>query len=258
MNALTFLGTGPGAPVEGRGHSSALLVAGGKRFLVDAGEPCSRRLKELGVSIESIDAVLISHGHTDHIGGLPMFIQGAWLEARQRPLPIYLPSELTEPLRAWLEAVYLPEKLIGFAIEWRAWETAPSPVELGGVQATVSPTTHLHGLRRLIEPGNTERFLSYSFAFEAEGRRLVCSADLGAAADLEALLSTPCDVLVCELAHFEPEELFEYLGAKAIGRLCLTHLTARFHAETPRIAAVAAAMLAVPVQILADGDRVEW
>lgn len=252
MNALTFLGTGPGAPTVGRGHSSALLEAGSGRYLIDAGEPCSRRLKELGVPIATLDAILLSHGHSDHTGGLPMLIQGAWLEARTRPLPIYLPGELIGPLRAWLEAVYLPEKLLGYPIEWRAWETATFPLDLGGTSVTVSPTTHLDGLRERIDPGNLERFRAYSFAFEAEGRRLVCSGDLGAPGDLEALLALPCDVLVCELAHFEPEELFGYLGGKAIGRLCLTHLAERFQAEIPRIGALAAA------HILADGDRVEW
>ena len=141
MNALTFLGTGPGSPVADRGHSSALLEAGGKRFLIDAGEPCSRRLKELGVPITALDAVLLSHGHSDHTAGLMMLLQGAWLEGRKTPLPVYLPGELIEPLRAWLEAVYLPEKLIGFAIEWHPWETETLPVDLGsGVTRAVAVT----------------------------------------------------------------------------------------------------------------------
>lgn len=258
MNALTFLGTGPGTPVADRSHSSALLETGGKRILIDAGEPCSRRLKELGVPLATIDSILLSHGHSDHTAGLMMLIQGAWLEARTRPLPIYLPGELIAPLHAWLEAAYLPEKLIGFPIEWRPWERATVPVDLGGIAVTISPTTHLHGLRALLDPDNRERFLAYSFALEAEGRRLVCSADLGAPEDLEAHLSAPCDVLVCELAHFEPEELFGYLQSKSIGRLYLTHLTARFQAEIPRIAALAAEMLPAPAHFLSDGDRFEW
>lgn len=261
MHALTLLGTAPGAPAPGRGHSSALLESGGCRLLVDAGEPCSRRLRELGVPIDSLDAVLISHGHSDHTAGLMMLLQGAWLEGRKRALPIYLPGELIAPLRGWLDAVYLPEKLIGFALEWRPWETAEQPALLGHtVRVTVSSTTHLDGLRDQIEPGNLRRFLAYSLAFDLGERRLVCSADLGAPSDLDAMLAAPCDVLICELAHFEPEALFAYLQGKRIGRLFLTHLTNRFLGEIARIEALAAEMLPAlpPVTVLADGERVEF
>ncbi len=99
MDALTFLGTGCGWPMTDRYHSSLLLEYGGRRWLLDAGEPCSHRLKAMGVPFESLDAVFISHGHSDHLSGLPMIIQGAWLEGRTRPLPLYLPAELIDPVR---------------------------------------------------------------------------------------------------------------------------------------------------------------
>ena len=101
MDALTFLGTGCGWPMADRYHSSLLLEEGGRRWLLDAGEPCSHRLKAMGVPFDSIDAVFISHGHSDHLSGLPMLMQGAWLEGRSRALPVYLPSELIAPVRMW-------------------------------------------------------------------------------------------------------------------------------------------------------------
>src|ERR1700742_4276679 len=110
MDALTFLGTACGIPMTDRFHSSILLESAGRRWLLDAGEPCSQRLKAMGISFKSLDGIFISHGHSDHLSGLPMIIQGAWLEPRSRPLPLYLPAELIFPIRTWLEAVYLPEK----------------------------------------------------------------------------------------------------------------------------------------------------
>ena len=228
MAALTFLGTGCGQPTADRACSSLLLAADGCRWLLDAGEPCSRRLKALNVSFDSIDAVFISHGHSDHVGGLPMLLQGAWLEPRTRALPIYLPGELIEPLKHWLEAVYLPGSLLPFPIEYHAWEILPglgAALAAGQVRVTASPTTHLDGLRARFDPAAHHRFRAYSLAFDwtAAGRRLVYSADLGQPDDLAPLLVRPCDLLVCELAHFTPEALFSFLQDQPVRHLCLTH-----------------------------------
>ena len=51
MDALTFLGTGCGIPMTDRFHSSILLESGGRRWLLDTGEPCSQRLKAHGRAV---------------------------------------------------------------------------------------------------------------------------------------------------------------------------------------------------------------
>lgn len=267
MFSLTFLGTGGGLPMDDRFHSSILLeTPTGRRYLLDAGEPCSQRLKALGVAFDSIDAVLLSHGHSDHTGGLPMFLQGAWLEPRTRPLPIFLPGELIAPLRAWLEASYLPDKLLGFPVEWHAWETDAPATLADGLRVHVNPTTHLNGLRRLIDPKATHRFKPYSLdlAWPGPGNacRLVYSADLGRPEDLDALLGggQATDVLICELAHFTPAALFAYLADKTVNVLLLNHLTAESGAHSGEITAQAVRDLprVREVRVMRDGERVEF
>ena len=265
MDVLTFLGTGCGVPMTDRCHSSLLLEAGGRRWLLDAGEPCSHKLKAMGVPVSSLDAVFISHGHSDHLSGLPMVIQGGWLEGRTRPLPVYLPAELIAPLRGWLEAVYLPAKLLGFGVEFHAWERLPGravTLDEGRLRVSVHSTSHLDGLRQLIDPAATERFLAYSLAFDwpASGKRLVYSADLGQPQDLAAILSPPCDLLVCEMAHFSPESLFDFLRDKPVRRLCLTHFTAEHGARADAIRELGDAALpaASEVRAMRDDERVEF
>lgn len=55
-------------------RGNALLVESGKtRLLVDAGfgpREMSRRLERLGVAAGDIDAVLVTHEHSDHVGGV--------------------------------------------------------------------------------------------------------------------------------------------------------------------------------------------
>ena len=265
MDALTFLGTGGGWPTAERTCSSLLLETGGSRYLLDAGEPCSHRLKKAGVSFASIDAVFISHGHSDHLSGLPMLIQGAWLQSRTRPLPVYLPAELIAPLKAWLDAVYLPADIIGFPIKYIAWETLRGPsmmLDAGRMRVGAAPTTHLDGLRSLIDPSAHDRFRAYSIAFEwpESGRRLVYSADLGEPEDLDAVLTLPCDLLVCEMAHFTPKTLFAYLRGKPVRRLCLTHFSPEHDARIDEIRVLGEAMLgnAIPILTVRDNERVEF
>ena len=66
MVRVTVLGSGS------RGNCT--LVQGGRtRILVDAGfsgRETERRLHEAGESLDSIDAILVTHEHADHIGGV--------------------------------------------------------------------------------------------------------------------------------------------------------------------------------------------
>ncbi len=82
---LTFLGTGTsqGVPVIGcrcavctsadahdnRLRTSAMVETdNGRRFIIDAGPDFRQQMLREGV--RHIDAILLTHGHTDHIGGL--------------------------------------------------------------------------------------------------------------------------------------------------------------------------------------------
>ena len=69
------------------------------------------------------------------------------------------------------------------------------------------------------------KYEAFCFLLESNETRVAHSADIGALEDLEPLLQKPVDLLVCELAHVKPNELFTFLSNKEIGHVAFTHLS---------------------------------
>lgn len=67
-----MLGTGS-AFAKANYNNNALFTTGGQTLLVDCGITAPRALHDLGRTFNEIDAVLITHIHADHIGGLEEF-----------------------------------------------------------------------------------------------------------------------------------------------------------------------------------------
>ncbi|MET4038998.1 ribonuclease Z [Bradyrhizobium sp. RT6a] len=71
MFALTFLGTSASVPSAERNHPALLVVAAGKRVLIDCGEGTQRQLLRSGAGFRRLDRILLTHAHLDHVLGIP-------------------------------------------------------------------------------------------------------------------------------------------------------------------------------------------
>ncbi|MDR0523937.1 MAG: MBL fold metallo-hydrolase [Candidatus Methanoplasma sp.] len=83
-------GAVPRTPLIGAKGFSVLVEAGGKRILFDAGRRgkyLTHNMGHLGVPPDSIDCLVASHGHRDHVGGLADL-----LRSRTSPLKIFAPK----------------------------------------------------------------------------------------------------------------------------------------------------------------------
>jgi len=79
---------------SGSKGNSILVESGKTRLLIDAGlsaRELRKRLDSLGVEAESLDALLITHEHGDHVRGLGPLV-------RQLDLPVYLQTDLARKL----------------------------------------------------------------------------------------------------------------------------------------------------------------
>ena len=71
MFALTFLGTSASVPSAERNHPALLVEAGSNRILLDCGEGTQRQLLRSGAGFRRLDRILLTHGHLDHVLGIP-------------------------------------------------------------------------------------------------------------------------------------------------------------------------------------------
>ncbi len=97
---LTVLGGSGGFPAAGGACSGYLIEHAGFRLLVDPGYAIVPRLLEL-VPAEGIDAVVVSHGHPDHVADLNPLLRARALRDDPAPrLAAYALSDALDPVLA--------------------------------------------------------------------------------------------------------------------------------------------------------------
>lgn len=95
---VTLLGTGSPQPSAKRFGMSTLVQAGDNYFLFDVGRGAMIRLQQVGVQRGELEAVFLTHLHSDHVVGLPdLFMTGWMLDAHElrgsvQPFTIYGPG----------------------------------------------------------------------------------------------------------------------------------------------------------------------
>ncbi len=91
---VTLLGTGSPALNPARFGPSTLVQAGGLNLVFDAGRGLTIRMAQVGVQPGDIDALFITHFHSDHVNGFSdLWMAGYMLNnpsgRRQMPLQVY-------------------------------------------------------------------------------------------------------------------------------------------------------------------------
>ena len=141
MAIFTFLGTGTsqGVPVIGcrcevctstdrrdnRLRTSAMVEAEGQRMVIDAGPDFRQQMLREGVS--HLDAILLTHNHKDHTGGLDDIRAFNYLE--KRATEIYCEKYVEDTLRMEYSYAFAEKKYPG-APEWHVHNIDENPFEI--------------------------------------------------------------------------------------------------------------------------------
>ena len=135
-----MLGTASAMPVSDRNPSAQALQVHGRLFLIDCGEGTQRQMVRMGVSLQKIDTIFISHIHGDHVYGLDGLLSTLAMGGRQASVDIYGPRNLGPMLNFFRSY----NEWIGFEIRFHALDAkAPELImETKSTQVFALPLEH--------------------------------------------------------------------------------------------------------------------
>lgn len=112
MIDLTLLGCGGNVPMPNRFLSSLFINYKGRKMLIDCGEGTQVAMKKYNCGFKTIDLILITHLHGDHIIGLIGLLQTMGNSGKTDDLTIVGPVGITDAMNAIKVLVeYLPYRV---------------------------------------------------------------------------------------------------------------------------------------------------
>ena len=166
-------------PSPGRAETCILITAGDDLFVVDIGDGSNDNLRSWNINFRDIEAVLITHLHSDHIADLPGLHQNAWVVGeRSSKLKVFGPEGIDQFTQG-IEMAYAHDYV--FRNEHHG--DAIAPLQFAGFDTRVidlnNPVIFDNGELKItafrvihepIEP-------ALGFKFEYKGRSIVISGD---------------------------------------------------------------------------------
>jgi ribonuclease BN (tRNA processing enzyme) len=144
---VTIVGSGDAFGSGGRFNTCFMLETQERTLLMDFGASAPVALKAQGHDPDRIDAVILSHLHGDHFGGLPFLLLDAqFLSRRSRPLTIAGPPGSRERIKALMEVFFPRSTGTNWRFPWDVVEIAPAlATELIGLTVTTAEVVHPSG-----------------------------------------------------------------------------------------------------------------
>lgn len=285
-DAITIVTCGTGTPIPSdRVQACTAVFVNGLFLLFDAGDGAQRSMERSLLPITEIDAVFLTHFHSDHIADVGEVISRSWILGRTTTLPVY-GGEAVQRVVDGFNAVYaLDDKyrqthhgadILDSSVEPAEPHTIPDPgaegrvvYERDGVTVTAFRVNHPP-----IEP-------ALGYRIEYAGKSVVISGDT---TDTESLrtMSEGADVLVSEVMsrevleavecalkrlddprnarlirdirtyHIGTTELAGLAQGAGVRTLVLTHQVPSFDNDDPRVEL----LLAAPIRAIYSGELI--
>jgi len=230
--AVQFLGSGDAFGSGGRFQACVLVRADSSAFLLDCGASSLIAMRRFDVDPNDIDAILVSHLHGDHFGGLPFFVLDAQLISRRtNPLVIAAPAGFEARVRDAMEVLFPGSSRTEqrFAINFIELPEGTA-TQIGAITVTAYPVVHASGAT------------PYALRVDCDGKVIAYSGDTDWT---DALLDAArnADLFICEAYTFDKQVKFhvDYASLRShrqrltCRRLILTHMSTNMLAHVDEI-----------------------
>lgn len=220
---LQFVGCGDAFGSGGRFNTCFHLTGRETNLLIDCGASSLIALKKLNIDRNAIGAIVITHFHADHFGGIPFFILDAqFFSKRREPLTIMGPVGIRDWYERVMETAFPGSSKASQKFDLHLMEIgAGETLALGDV--TVRAFQALHG------PPNGPYL---AVRIEAEGKAVAYTGDSEWTPELIAA-GQDADLFIAE-AYFRDKSIATHLSLNTIEahldeiapkRLVITHMS---------------------------------
>jgi ribonuclease Z len=202
---VTLLGTGTPQLRVDRFGPATLVEAGDQKLLFDAGRGVPVRLAQVGILPARLDALFITHYHSDHTNGIPDLWLTAWLPAgggRSQPFRVIGPTGAKELMNN-LERAYAADVRIRIADQKRPAEGAAVTTEEFSSDSVVYERNGVRVTAFEVDHG-AEIKPAYGYRIDYSGRSVLISGDTRFSENLIGN-GKGVDLLVHAIAGSKPE-----------------------------------------------------
>ncbi len=196
-------GSGSPMPDPTRAGPCTVVVAGRQLFVIDSGPGSTKNLSLMGLPPARVNAIFLTHFHSDHIGDLGELMLQHWAGgAAAAPVPVFGPTGIDQVVGGFEQAYALDS---GYRIAHHGPKVVP-PAGFGGAPHPFTMIQNGPGLMLIDQPdlkviafgvdhGPVHPAVGYLFIYK--GRKVLISGDTSASPRLQTM-ATGVDVLVHE------------------------------------------------------------
>ena len=180
---IAICGSGSPIPDEQRGNPCTAVIVNQKIYMIDAGEQASETFARMRMRPDQIQAVLLTHFHSDHIGGLASVALQRWVaNAAETKLRVIGPVGVDRVVNGYNEAYALDNSyrtahhgeaiapsasagMVAESFDFDSGKTSKVVLEDGGLVITAFEVDH--------SPATP----AVGYRFDYKGRSIVVSGD---------------------------------------------------------------------------------